>query len=72
MRIKKITFQNRRDFKATFECEHCGYVTQEQWGYDDRNYHHNVIPKMPCPRCGKTAAADYRPLETKYPEGLQV
>ena len=24
MKIKKITFQIRRDFTAIYECEHCG------------------------------------------------
>ena len=72
MKIKRITYQNRRDFKAIYECEHCGYETEEQWGYDDANFHNNVIPKFKCPECGKTAADDYRPLATKYPEWQQV
>ena len=25
MRIKEITYQSRRDFKAIFKCPHCGY-----------------------------------------------
>jgi len=25
-----------------------------------------------CPKCGKKAADDYRPLATKYPDGVQV
>ena len=48
MKIKEITNQSRRDFWAIFECEHCGYE-QEKSGYDDRNFHENVIPKMICP-----------------------
>ena len=72
MKIKTITYQNRRDFKAIYECEHCGAVTEEQWGYDDANFHRNVIPKMVCKQCGKTAPDTYRPLATKYPEGMQV
>lgn len=52
MKIKEITYQNRRDFKAIFECEYCGY-TGEKWGYDDSNFHNNVIPNMECPTCGK-------------------
>lgn len=43
MRIKEIISQHRRDFKAIFECEHCGY-TETKSGYDDANYHQNVIP----------------------------
>ena len=71
MKIKKIIFQHRRDFKAVYECEHCG----NHWhgsGYDDANFHQNVIPYIQCLRCGKKADENYRPLETKYPEGYQV
>jgi len=71
MRIKEIISQHRRDFTATYECEHCGHQHRDQ-GYDDRNFHNNVVPKMACPECGKTAPDDYRPLTTKYPEGYTV
>lgn len=54
MKIKEKTYQHRRDFKAVFVCEHCGYEN-EIWGYDDANYHENVIPAMKCPQCGKTS-----------------
>ena len=72
MKIKQITYQNRRDFKAIYECEHCGAVTKEQWGYDDANFHKNVIPEMICEKCGKKADESYRPLTTKYPEEMQL
>lgn len=71
MKIKEIIYQNRRDFKAIFECEHCG-ATQEKWGYDDANYHKNVIPTMLCEACHKKAPDNYRALATKYPDGYQV
>ncbi len=71
MKIKTIEFQNRRDFRAIYECEHCG-CQKEGYGYDDSNFHHNVIPKMKCDSCGKTSGIDYRPLMTKYPEGMVV
>lgn len=71
MKIKKIIHQHRRDFKAIFECEHCGYE-EEKHGYDDNNFHVNVIPTMKCPKCEKTAGDDYRPLATKYPESMVV
>ncbi|MCR5312164.1 MAG: hypothetical protein K6E54_00680 [Bacteroidaceae bacterium] len=71
MRIKEITSQYRRDFTAIYECEHCG-TTIEGSGYDDANFHRNVIPNMVCEKCGKTASDDYRPLTTKYPEGMQI
>jgi len=71
MKIKTIKSQSRRDFTAIYECEHCGH-TAESHGYDDANFHANVIPKMKCTKCDKTASDEYRPLTTKYPEGMQV
>lgn len=66
MRIKKILTQSRRDFTATLECDHCGHEQKLMGGYDDDNYHRNVIPKMTCDKCNKTASDEYRPLTTKY------
>lgn len=71
MRIKQIIRQHRRDFDALYECEHCGDVSKG-YGYDDTNFHRNVIPKMTCGKCGKGADESYRPLETKYPDGMTV
>ena len=71
MKIKKIKWQMRRDFSAEYECEHCGSV-QEGDGYDDDNFHRNVIPKMKCKKCGMVAPEDYRPMGTKYPAGQVV
>lgn len=71
MRIKEILWQYRRDFRAIYECEHCGH-TFEGEGYDDANFHQNVVPKMECPNCGKIASENYRPLTTFYPEGYQI
>lgn len=71
MKIQKITNQNRRDFTAIYECEHCG-ATKTGRGYDDSNFHQNVIPKMKCSECGKTAGDDYRPLTTKYPDSQTI
>lgn len=65
MKISKIVWQSRRDFTAIYECEHCGDKETKD-GYDDANFHGNVIPKMSCRVCGKMASADYRPLTTKY------
>ena len=65
MRIKGITSQHRRDFQAIYECEHCG-ATEESGGYDNANYHENVIPTMKCKKCGKKASDTYRPLTTQY------
>lgn len=64
MKIIKITSQNRRDFWADYECEHCKFTHNES-GYDDSNFHDNCIPDMECPKC-KKKAKDYRPLKPKY------
>ena len=53
MKKKEITNQTRRDFNAIYECENCGH-TQKGYGYDDRNFHDNVIPEMKCKKCGKS------------------
>lgn len=71
MKIKEILYQNRRDFKAVYQCEHCGHE-ETDWGYDDANFHNNVIPNMVCKKCGMKAKENYRPLATRYPEGMQV
>ena len=65
MRIQKIESQTRRDFYAIYECEHCGFTKQGS-GYDDDNFHQNVIPQMKCEKCDKTADENYKPLNTKY------
>ena len=66
MKIVRITSQSRRDFWATMECEHCGYIRTNVSGYDDGNFHENVIPKMKCQECGEIAPDNYRPMGTKY------
>ena len=66
MRIKEIKTQNRRDFKADYECEHCGFVKENGYGYDDDFFHKRVIPTMECDKCGKIAGSDYVPRTTKY------
>lgn len=71
MKIQKIISQHRRDFRAVYECEHCG-ATCEAIGYDDSNFHQNVIPAMACKACGESASTDYRPLTTKYPDSANV
>lgn len=74
MKIKEIKMQNRRDFEAIYVCENCGNE-EEKDGYDDRNFHDNVIPKMKCSKCGKSRndlglQGEY--TETRYPEGFQI
>ena len=74
MKIKEVRDQHRRDFSADYECEGCGHVCKGR-GYDDRNFHDNVIPSMKCPECGKSRrdlGIDGEYTETKYPEGMQI
>lgn len=71
MKIQKIVSQNRRDFQAIYECEHCAH-TVSGYGYDDGYFHSQVIPHMECEKCGKKADSSYTPRETKYPDGMNV
>ena len=71
MKIKKIISQHRRDFSAIYECEHCGHE-KESYGYDDTNFHHNVIPLMTCDKCKKKADSTYEALPTKYPDDMVI
>ena len=75
MVILKINSQNRRDFRADFICEGCGDKQFDVSGYDDSYFHSEVIPKKKCNKCGEsgeTLKSDYRPLSTKYPDGMHV
>lgn len=71
MKIKEITSQSRRDFQAIYVCEHCGHE-ETGYGYDDSYFHKNVIPAKVCSKCGEKAPESYRPLTTKYPDGVVV
>jgi len=71
MKIKRIISQSRRDFRAIYECEHCGNE-YEGSGYDDSYFHSTVIPEWTCKKCGKKATDDYRPLTTKYPDSKTI
>ena len=46
--------QHRRDFKADYECEGCGHIEKDVNGYDDHNFHVNVIPGFKCKECGES------------------
>jgi hypothetical protein len=54
MRIKSIRDQIRNDIFGTLECEHCG-AEEKFVGYDDDNYHDNVIPARKCKVCGRAS-----------------
>jgi predicted RNA-binding Zn-ribbon protein involved in translation (DUF1610 family) len=66
--------QNRRDFTGVYECEGCGH-TKTGYGYDDSNFHQNVIPAMKCPACGESTLSlgeMPQPQATKYPDWMVV
>ena len=71
MKIKEIVSQDRRDFTAVYECEHCGHEHKGN-GYDDTNFHKNVVPQMKCPECNKEAPASFRPLAPKHDDSVTV
>lgn len=71
MKIKKIESQSRRDFVAVYTCEHCGQEIKGT-GYDDNNFHQNVIPEMVCGACSQKAGEEYRGLAPKYPDHVEV
>ena len=72
MKITKIYDRNRRDFWFDAECEHCGHVSTNNSGYDDRNFHENVVPRTECPECGKSSDEVGERPSPRYPEGMVV
>lgn len=56
MFLKRKICQNRRDFRAVYECETCGSSFTDH-GYDDEYFHNKVIPAMVCKKCGATGKA---------------
>lgn len=74
MKIEKIVEQHRRDFYAIYKCESCGDSFKDS-GYDDRNFHDNVVPAMVCKKCGLSSVelgSKIEHTETLYSEGFQV
>jgi predicted nucleic-acid-binding Zn-ribbon protein len=75
MKIVKIIHQHRRDFTAEIKCEFCGYTRTLEGGYDDRNYHDNVLPEIKCKKCGESTISGGGTIEkrdTKYPDWMQI
>ena len=70
MYIKEITSDTREirkfDFRAIMVCEHCGHEQELSGGYNDRNYHINVVPTKKCGKCGK--CSDNKKLYGGIPE----
>jgi len=74
LKIKQITSQSRRDFSAIFECEGCGHE-EKGGGYDDRNFHDNVIPSIQCKKCDLSRnqlGIIGEEVQTKYPSWMTV
>jgi hypothetical protein len=74
MKIQRITDSHRQDFRAIMECEHCGATCELTTGYNDNNYHSNVIPAMKCKNCGlsRNDPSAARPVEATMPEITQA
>jgi hypothetical protein len=56
-------------------CEFCNNESLNEYGYDDRFYHDEVIPNMECNQCNKSTKSEGCEIlvtPTKYPEGFQV
>ena len=71
--IEKLD-QFRRDFTGLYECECCKKQIELK-GYDDRNWHDKLVPKIKCPNCfnsTKSLGVAIDRIETKYPESLVV
>lgn len=60
MRIKTITFEMGNDFRAIYECEHCG-VEKERYGYHDNYFHTKVVPGWFCGGCWLNRAGQINP-----------
>lgn len=58
MKIMQILSQHRNDFTADMECEHCGNVQRNPYGYHDAYYHEKVIPAMTCKKCRMNRAGE--------------
>lgn len=53
MKLEEVTWQNSNDFKGILRCEHCDSTQFMDYGYQDDNFHNNVIPAIVCISCGK-------------------
>ena len=75
MELIEITSQHRRDFNGVLKCQFCGHKEELKGGYDDANYHNNVIPTFLCPKCNKSTVTEGDEVcawTPKYPEGYQI
>ena len=68
MKIKSIISSHRNDFTAYMFCEHCGETQKLNTGYNDANYHDNVIPAMVCPSCRRRRDGEVVPCVNPAPK----
>jgi len=61
MFIVKSFNHHRNDFSYVMACEHCSHEETCNSGYDDANYHNNVIPNKFCKSCGKNRMGGKKP-----------
>lgn len=54
MKIIKKYDQIQRSFKFDGECEQCKQVEREIPGVDTEKWENEILPKMPCKKCGST------------------
>lgn len=68
--------QHRRDFTGNYKCQFCGNMELHNGGYDDDNYHDNVIPRIVCSKCKKSTASENDTTairaQTKHPAWKDV
>ena len=75
MKLLKKICQSRRDFTGRYECEGCGDISEIEGGYDDANFHKNVMPNRRCKKCNEstnTLGIDVEHVEPRYPEGYTI
>lgn len=53
MKLIQTVWQHRYDFSGIAECEFCNSKQTLMNGYDDKNFHDNVIPAIKCLNCNK-------------------
>lgn len=70
--VEKIS-QHRRDFSAWIQCEFCeAEKVKMDRGYDDMNFHQNVIPNIECDSCGRKGSENPKGPRSSpdVPEGV--
>ena len=60
MMFAKILSQQKKDFVATIECEHCGSKAVLTTARNDGAYYKHVMAETYCQTCGKNRAGETR------------